>query len=159
MAPEGCVSNHNLLSIMLQLLFQCCVAILRKDNLAWCVQGALLLTRRLFPRVRPDLSVCDCSGTAKNLLGSLPGDLSFTQALTRRFVSRYPRAWIRRDAPAFGLERGWLARRQREEKRSRGHLPSPPREVCERENTSEPEPENAARGGGIESAKNTRSKL
>ena len=55
MGPEGHVSNHNLSTIMLRLLFQCCVAILRKDNLTWCVRGALLLTRRLFPRVHLDL--------------------------------------------------------------------------------------------------------
>ena len=90
MGQEGRVSNHNLLIIMLRLLFQCCVAILRKDNLAWCTQGALLLMRRLFPCVHLDPVVRDCSGTARNSLGSLPGDLSFTQALTRRFVSRYP---------------------------------------------------------------------
>ena len=32
---------------------------------------------------------------------------------------------FRRDVPASRLERGWLARRQREEKCSRGRLPSP----------------------------------
>ena len=86
MGPEGHVSNHKLLFIMLRLLFLCCAAILRKDNLVWCIRGALLLTRRLLPCVHLDLVVCDCSGTAKNSLRSLPGDLSLTQALTRRFV-------------------------------------------------------------------------
>ena len=80
MGPEGHVSNHNLSTIMLRLLFQCCVAILCKDNLTWCVWGALSLMWCL-----------RCSKTAKNSLGGALKDLPSTQALTWRLVSRYPR--------------------------------------------------------------------
>ena len=53
------------------------------------------------------------------------------------------------------------SREGREKKNAREGtcLCSPRREVCERENMSEPEPENAVRGEGIESARNTKSKL
>ena len=58
MGPEGRVSNCGSLVNALCVLFPCRVVILRKDNLTWCVQDALFLTRRLFPRVHLHLVVC-----------------------------------------------------------------------------------------------------
>ena len=58
-----------------------------------------------------------------------------------------------------GSNEGGSREGREKEKRSRGHLPSPRREVCERENTSEPESEKAAKGEGTKSARNTKSKL
>jgi len=91
MGPGGRVPNYGSSVIALCVLFPCRVVILRKDNLTWYTQDALFLARRLFPRIHLALVACIRSGTAKNSLGSVLKDLSFIMALTRRFVSRYPR--------------------------------------------------------------------
>ena len=89
MGPEGDVSNCDSSIITLCLLFLSCVVILCGDNLAWRVRGNLFFTRHLFPRARLGLVVAQ--ELQKNLLGSSLGDLSFTRALTQRFISQFPR--------------------------------------------------------------------
>ena len=73
MGPEGRVSNCGSLVNALCVLFPCRVVILRKDNLTWCVQDALFLTRRLFPRVHLNLVVCLLRNCKKFVRGCARG--------------------------------------------------------------------------------------
>ena len=106
-----------------------------------------------------------CSGTAKNSLGSSLGDLSFTRALTQRFTLPEGHGL---GAPACGLERGSLARKQTEGREKEQHRRknaregtclAPSRGTQERGNTGELKSGIAANGDGTKSARNARSKL
>ena len=125
MGPEGCVSDCGSLVNALCVLFPCRVVILRKDNLTWRVWDALSFTRCLrllrnyekFVRgcargfaVHPSLDLVLCIAVPE---GHGLGEMCQLSG-SNEGGSREGRE-----------KKNACARRQREEKCSRAHLPSP----------------------------------